>query len=191
MIIPIWRQKRLSVQDTVVALWAAGQHPPAWPREIALALADPRCGRCRGLGMVLMRHEGRDVQMKPCSCAARRAFRDVMRRYRALAARSGMHSKAIFNEVGSGTRRARAYARPVEEFLADVEIVIRRTLSADDLRLWRLRHVAGGTIGTAATALELAWGTAQWRVYRLEELAGRAFVETRPHAVWPVEQYFA
>lgn len=190
MLIPVWRQKRLNAQDTIVAMWAAGQHPPAWPREIGLALADPRCGHCRGMEMVLLRHPDREARLKPCACAARRAFRDVMRRYQALAARSGMHSKAIFSEVGAGPRRAKAYTRPVEEYLADVEIVLRRVLSADELRLWRLRHAGGRTIGEAARAMGLIVPTAQWRIYHLEEKAGRAFVETRPHALWPVEQYF-
>lgn len=184
-------RRREEAAQFVLAQWRDDVHPPGWPRGTALSLADPKCPVCTGYGMVGLNQARGGYRLRACACAERTAFRAVMHRYHGLSFRSGDASTTKIGIVGAGVHGARSYGRPVEEFLADVDLAAKRVLPEQQWKVFRLRFV--WRLELAEVARRLGLGSAHRAYHAADVVArrlGRTFVEMQPVALWPLDGYF-
>lgn len=137
------------------------------------------CTKCHGVGS----HLSRGSRIVGCACVARSVFEIVMDRYR----RAG-DPFALRCEL---RRSGVAFSRPSEEFRADVELLARRLLSEKDLGVFRLFEIEDRDWRFCCRVLRIDRGTFFHAVYRVREILGRAFVETEPFPLFPLDQYFS
>lgn len=83
------------------------------------------------------------------------------------------------------------FGRKREEFLADVLLVARRTLSEADWRLFDLHFVRGLEWSRCCSYLGYSRGYFFHAVYRVQEALGRAWVEVQPFPLCPPSGYFS
>jgi len=142
-----------------------------WTKSETLALASLRCPQCCGLGLV----RGPLGVNAPCQCVLQKIFRVVWNRYKF--ARLDQRGTPIHNVSGlsKGARRQPGkYAYLLEEFIADFELIAARTLTEDEFRMFkRLDSLSTYTRN------------------KLEAKLGRAFRETEPFALFPLDAYFS
>ena len=84
----------------------------------------------------------------------------------------------------------RFYGRKIEEYIADFDILSRRELSDELYRIFRYYFVLGADWRLCCRYLKLDKGDLFHRVYRIEEILGQAFRETKPYALFPLDEYF-
>jgi hypothetical protein len=91
---------------------------------------------------------------------------------------------AVGSSVGGNS-----FGRRHEEFIADFELIARRTL--DDLhhRLFRLHVLGGYEAKTCCRTLHIERGNFFHALYRLQEQLGKAFAETQPYCLFPLTDY--
>lgn len=146
-------------------------------RAMGLALGDCRCTRCAGRGV-------RDYGERLCGCVQRRIWRACVWRADIVEACAWPRIKR-----SSGTQ----WTLPAQEFAADVWITARRALDGKPnlLRVLELRCRGGHEWRTGIRIVKCT--QAEWFrwLYRAEELAGQACLDTRPHALYPIDEYFA
>jgi hypothetical protein len=167
---------------------------------MTMALAMHGCTCCHGLGMV-----GPFKRVRPCNCVLRRIFRICLNKYLSIAdnqhtVRTGaawmqlgscpLGAGQVTSRKSSNRQRRNVWSRPHEEFLADVEILARRTLNPRELRLFQMYHLAA--LDWKATAPRLGFNRGEFfhAVYRTEQKLGRVFAETQPYGLYPVDGYF-
>jgi hypothetical protein len=59
-----------------------------------------------------------------------------------------------------------------------------------ELAVFNAHFLLGGDWKICCRQLKIDRGTSFHTVYRVEEILGRVFAETRPYALWPVAEYF-
>jgi hypothetical protein len=152
----------------------------SWPRGILLAMSDPRCAECKGLGG----EEGR-----PCRCVLRAIFRAVLER---LARIYEHEARPMQVRHYSGNKRAPwvSYSRQSEEFAADVHLIARRTLTERQWRVFQWHYMRGWTYRQCCARLKIERGLFFHECYRIEERLGRVFRELRPYRLFPTREYF-
>ena len=74
--------------------------------------------------------------------------------------------------------------------MADFLLISRRTLSDFEYKLFRYHFLLGADWRLCAKRLNLDRGTFFHHVYRIEQRLGRAYAETRPYALYPLDEYF-
>jgi len=105
-----------------------------------------------------------------CSCVYRAIFRNVLARYKLERQKTAV--------IGTGICRIHnMYARPSEEFQADVLAITRRTLSARDWKFFKQYFLIGNFVSTT-------------RYYPIMTRLGQAYVNTRPYPLYPLTEYF-
>lgn len=147
--------------------------PVTSTRGVVLALSMPSCTRCCGRGVYLARSE-----LRVCNCAYRGVFDRVM---------SAFHAR---------TWSAQIYQRQSikqSEWFADVHIIAMRALDGSDLRkaIYRLGCVEDRDWKIASVKVGLSRGNYFHELYRVKETVGRAWLETKPYGVFPIEDYFS
>ena len=160
-----------------------GDHLAAWPRGILLANSDVQCRQCHGMG---------GEPGRPCGCVLRRICRAVVERVWNIRERE---DRPIQVRYWGGRAKGRrmpwvVYSRQYEEFLADVELVARRSLSERQWTIFRHHHLGGEQWRRCSRRVGLERGRFFHEVYRLEERLGRVFRELRPYALFPTREYF-
>ena len=149
-----------------------------WNCGIALGLSRPHCSFCRGLGLV----DGR-TGTRPCGCVLRAIFNICNRRYRS--------SVIGFATVSPEHDTRRLYWSNKEaEFCADFVVIARRVLHGDQYRLFRMHILDRNDWKCCAPKLGLDRGMFFHLVYTVKERLGRAFYETEPYSLFPVDEYF-
>jgi len=83
------------------------------------------------------------------------------------------------------------YGRKNEEYLADVHLIAKRTMTPEDYKLFRWHFVLGADWTLCAPRLKMDRGTFFNHVYSVQQKLGRAFRETEPYPLFPVAGYFA
>jgi len=164
-----------------------------WPAGECATLASAGCQQCHGLGQVW-----KQTRIAPCGCVYRAVFRICLAAARECEIRS--HS----TKTGSMWQWLRGYLRPEnqsrvagvfcranEEYLADIYCVARRELSALEWRVFRRYWLGEGNWRECAGDLRLERGKFFHTVYAVERKLGRVFVELRPYALYPVDEYFS
>lgn len=102
-----------------------------------------------------------------------------------------MANGVSLEKLDCGTRAFRCYGRRDEEFLADFELVARRTLDAGEFGVFRLHFLGGLEYGDCCRILGLKKGDFFHCAYQVMHKVGRACRETRPYAIFPLREYFA
>lgn len=77
-----------------------------------------------------------------------------------------------------------------EEYMADFCLVSRRALEATEYQLFRFHFLLGADWKLCCRRLNMDRGSYFHRLYRIEQKLGRVFRELRPHALFPLDEYF-
>lgn len=159
-----------------------------------LALANACCGRCAGVGELQIGNGHRI-----CPCVYRRVFRACSAKYQELRQRGGEYARSPAAERTGGRweRRGSTVGFSAAEYLADFELVARRTLRDQPLEyavFWyscfhRLPWQACVQLISRNLGKPLSRGNFFHLLYRIEERLGQAFLELRPYGVLPSEYF--
>jgi hypothetical protein len=161
----------------------------AFDRSLALSAARPGCVACLGSGIA----RSRTGELSQCLCVLRHVFRVCLAQYREYQAREKFLSRACMDFSRWQSRRSPkrwTWARPREEFCADLYLIAKRTLTELEWRLFQAHHLGGAGWRACCPRLQLDRGQFFHAVYRVEAKLGRAFLETKPYGLYPIAQYF-
>jgi hypothetical protein len=138
----------------------------ALPKLVSpVLLADRVCFKCKGTG---------EFHGNLCKCIFRRTFRECFRTFNAI--ENGSHADVR-----------------VAEFCADFYLLAKRALAGKEehWRVFDLHFLRGLSWPECNGGLHgLSRGNFYHCVYDIEERLGRAFLTTRPYALYPVSMYF-
>jgi predicted DNA-binding protein (UPF0251 family) len=156
-----------------------------WDEGLMLGLADDRCSRCGGMGK-LPRLIRRDIS--PCGCVLRRIFRICLARWEYCKLNSHVSVMRMDRFARGGGRYS--FGRKQEEYIADFELLLRHALTEQELDVLWLARIWRMDVNGICRRMGLDRGAAFRILYRAEEKAGRAFIETRPYGIYPLDEYF-
>jgi hypothetical protein len=117
-------------------------------------------------------------------------FRACFNRYRECV-EIGKFSSSVSLEFAQGKDGGRTYGRKIEEFMADICLVAKRTLDEDEHRVFRFYFLLGADWKLCCRQMNLERGQFFHKVYRVEEKLGRVYAELEPYALFPLADYFA
>jgi hypothetical protein len=87
--------------------------------------------------------------------------------------------------------RGSAFGHRQEEFIADVYLTAKRTLmEPTEWAVFRFHHLYGADWKLCCAKLSIDRGTFYHTVYRIAEKLGLVFLDLRPYALYPVDEYF-
>lgn len=158
-----------------------------WTRSETIGLASASCVFCRGLG--LRKTPVREAT-RPCGCVFRAIFRACFARYRHCIERAGRSSQMTLENL-QGPLGYRVWGRRNEEYVADFELVCRRSLSGEELDVFEYHFLQGLDWKQCVDKLGVDKGVFFHRVYGVQEKLGRVFRELRPYALFPLDEYFS
>jgi len=156
-----------------------------WTRSETIAMALHSCTHCFGLGM----RPGRNGLDTPCNCVFRGIFRACYARFQQCTSKERYISRVSL-EANPGRHRKTVWGLKNEEFIADFCLVSRRVLDEDEYTLFKFHFLLGADWKLCCRRLNLDRGTFFHEVYRIEQKLGRAYRETAPHALYPLDEYF-
>lgn len=156
-----------------------------WSQSETLALARHGCTRCLGIGT----RASRGGKPAPCSCVYRTVFRACYGRFRYCANKEKSMSQACL-EYRPGRERCFTWGRKAEEYVADFVLVSRRTLDAEEYKLFNFHFLLGADWKLCCQRLKLDRGNFFHAVYRIEQKLGKVFRELEPYSLFPVDEYF-
>jgi hypothetical protein len=157
--------------------------PAPWTSSSAMTLALVHCGHCSGLG----ERQGQRRTLV-CACVYRAVFRTCLRRYRDYCTREKYMSRVTLDMI-PGSQGRGAWGRKQEEYCADFELIARRELTEFEQRLFRLHFLEHNDWKFCTQRLKLDRGNFFHAVYRVEQKLGRAYSETKPYPLHPVDEY--
>jgi hypothetical protein len=152
-----------------------------WNHSEVIALSKEGCTNCGGHGI-------RPGAQHPCNCVFRRIFRACYSRFKSCV--KGRSSAVQFEHVSHAVNNPRVYGRKNEEYIADFLLISRRTLGDQEYTLFRSRFLLGADEKLCSRQLGLNVGKVNHAVYRVQEKLGRAFRETEPYGIFPLDEYF-
>jgi predicted DNA-binding protein (UPF0251 family) len=158
-----------------------------WTRSETIGLASASCVFCRGLGL---RKTPVKEDTKPCGCVFRAIFRACFVRYRHCVEKAGVTSNLTLDHA-DGPKGHRLWGRRNEEYIADFELVCRRSLNHDEYEVFRWHFLQGADWKFCIHQIGIDKGTFFHRVYTLQEKLGRVLRELRPYALFPLDEYFS
>lgn len=158
-----------------------------WTRSETIGMASASCVFCRGLGLRTTEKLGEE---KPCGCVFRGIFKACLNRYRHCIATAGKLKPVTYEYSGAPTG-GRFFGRKQEEFIADFELIGRRTLEPLEIEVLKLHFVQGHDWKVCTGKLDISKGNFFHTVYLVQEKLGRAFRETAPYALYPIDEYFS
>ncbi len=156
-----------------------------WTRSETLALAMHRCAQCHGSGLRI----ARGSRLVPCNCVLRAIFRICFRRFERCVTQERYLSR-ISLEPHAGRSRPGSWGRKDEEFIADFCLIAKRTLSAEEHRLFRYHFLLGADWKLCTRKLGMDRGNFFHAVYRIEQKLGRVFRELEPYPLFPLDDYY-
>ena len=77
-----------------------------------------------------------------------------------------------------------------EEYMADFCLVSKRALDAEEYQIFRYHFLLGADWRLCCRRLKMDRGSFFHRLYRIEQKLGRVYRELRPHALFPLDEYF-
>ncbi|HVW11185.1 MAG TPA: hypothetical protein VHC90_21520 [Bryobacteraceae bacterium] len=77
-----------------------------------------------------------------------------------------------------------------EEYMADFCLVSKRALDTMEYQIFRFHFLHGADWKACCGRLGLDRGSFYHHLYRIEQKLGRVFRELRPHALFPIDEYF-
>jgi hypothetical protein len=91
----------------------------------------------------------------------------------------------------SSSNGRRFYGRKVEEYIADFSMISRRSLNDFLYKIFRYYFILDAGQKLCCQRLKMSRGDLFHWVYRIESILGRAFRETQPYSLFPLDEYFA
>jgi hypothetical protein len=160
---------------------------PAWSRSETLALAQHSCVHCWSLGLCI----GKAGVERPCDCVLRAIFRACYARFRRCASKEKFVSRIGFDADPDRGRR-RVWGMKNEEYMADFSLIAKRELGEGTLshRLFTYHFLLGADWQLCGRKLSMDRGEIFHEIYRVQARLGRAFRETRPYSLFPLDEYF-
>jgi hypothetical protein len=156
-----------------------------WTRTETLVMANDACAYCAGYGQVKNTRGSR-----PCACVFRSIFKSCYKRFRECVENAPYVSRARLEFVpGKDSRRAWSFKN--EEFIADFTLIAKRTLSPSQYTIFKYHYLLGADWQLCTRKLKMDRGEFFHHVYRIQTKLGRAFRETEPYALFPLDEYFA
>jgi len=164
--------------------------PKEWTRSETIGLASLRCPQCGGIGLL----RGLKGTLDACPCVLRKVFRICWNRYRFGRLEQVERGAPIVNIAGLGRRARRqpgAFSFALECYLADFVLVAKRALSADGFGFFSAAYLSGADWKRAHEAARMNRTHFTHVCNRVEATLGRAFSETQPFALFPLDAYFS
>ena len=156
-----------------------------WNRSEVIALAKESCVQCHGYGL----RERNSGQAALCHCVLRKVFRVCYQRFRqGITGERGISPVRL--EAVRGKDRRHTWGMKNEEYLADFCLIAERTLSPIEHQIFRFHFLLGADWRLCCRRLQMDRGIFFHHVYRLEHKLGRAFRETQPYPLFPLDDYF-
>jgi hypothetical protein len=156
-----------------------------WSRSNTLALSKVNCPSCAGSGTFITA-EG---EIEPCHCVLRAIFQACYRRFVECAGESSSDSR-VSMERGASHSRSGGWGRKEEEYVADFCLIAKRTLTEAEYKIFRYHFLLGADYNLCCRKLQMDRGLFFHAVYRIKRKLGRAFRETQPYPLYPVNDYF-
>jgi hypothetical protein len=156
-----------------------------WDRTETIALAKEGCVHCDGDGM-RMTPKGK---AKPCKCVLRGIFRACYARFLHCMNKEKFISKITLVPC-KGKDSRRTFARLDEEYVADFQLISRRVLDPLEYRIFRYHFLLGADWRLCCRQLKMERGNFFYIVYNIQQKLGRAFRETEPYSIFPLDEYF-
>jgi hypothetical protein len=119
----------------------------------------------------------------------RAIFRACHARFRECVAKQE-HVGCVTLEFSRGREGQRTYSRKNEEYIADFCIIARRALDDEEHQVLRYHYLLGADWRLCCRRLKMDRGSFFHMIYRLEQKLGRAFSDTQPYGIFPVDEYF-
>ncbi len=158
-----------------------------WTRSETIGMSSISCVFCRGLGLRKTEKLGEE---RPCGCVLRSIFKACLHRYRHCIETAGKVRPVLY-EFSGAPRGGRFYGRKYEEFVADFISISRRTLDEAQFAVLTLHFIQGEDWKSCSAKLGLSKGNFFHAVYAIQEKLGRAFRETAPYGIYPLDEYFS
>ena len=150
-----------------------------------LQRTDRRCKRCDGKGT----RATYKTHLVTCNCAFRAIFRACFAHFRDCSL-TGAFPGTISWEFCPGSCGRRVYSRKQEEYVADFLSLSHRALDDRDYLIFRSYFLLGMSWSSCASMVGIDRGNFFHTIYRIERVLGRAFLETKPYALYPLDEYF-
>jgi|SRR5579871_3481771 len=157
-----------------------------WTRSETLALSSATCPRCNGLGLC----HGRGNNSIPCHCVTRAIFHACFNRFRASVQKDKGACIVNLERIGTGRSSHMTFGRKTEEYIADFYLTCKRTLTASEWHTFRVAYLSGVPWSVCHKRLNMLRTNFMQACYRLEAKLGRAFRETEPFGLYPLNEYF-
>jgi hypothetical protein len=93
-------------------------------------------------------------------------------------------------EPVSGTEGNFSWGMKDEEFMSDFCLVSKRALEEDEYQIFRFHFLLGGDWRLCCRRLKMDRGSFFHQLYRIEQKLGRVYRELKPHALFPLDEYF-
>jgi hypothetical protein len=160
-----------------------------WKPGECLALARHGCVFCLGLGFRLAKPG------VPCNCVLRAVFRACYGRFRRATEKeprlSTLKWRVTRAQPHCGTKHPWGYRE--QEFAIDFLNIARRTLAGDTLawKIFRFHFLLGADCSLCTRKLGINRGEFFHEIYRIQQKLGKAYRETKPYSLFPVDEYFA
>jgi hypothetical protein len=154
-------------------------------RGEALALAKEFCCHCQGGGIV----DPSASTPKICGCVWRAIFRACYERFRFC--NNSFICSRVSLDTCFVTHRKSVYSLKATEYVSDFVLIARRHLSARQYDIFKF-HVLLGVSGVdCARKLDIDRGAFYAEIYRIQQALGKAYLETEPHGLYPISNYFS
>jgi hypothetical protein len=160
-----------------------------WNRSQTIALACMHCTHCHGLG--LQRQGSAHV---PCSCVTRAIFKACFNRFKSCVTKDKGASTVKLERLGMGTGRSShmTFGRKTEEYVADFYLICKRTLTEAEWNVFNLHYLLGADWNLLQRHFTgLSREAFVTMTQTMEHKLGRAFRETEPFALYPLDEYFS
>jgi hypothetical protein len=168
---------------------------------VALALAQQSCTFCWGLGL----RAGRGAAQRPCNCVWRAVYRACFSKLRSIVSSDryqcgAMAQRSTYAYMSGATGASRQVKQPNqririrEEYVADFCLLARRTLrdaGALANKIFRFHILLGVEQPLFCRRFGVAEGAFWHELYRVQQALGRAFFETAPYGLYPIDEYFS
>ncbi|MGA2716683.1 MAG: hypothetical protein ABSG41_26640 [Bryobacteraceae bacterium] len=156
-----------------------------------LLMASQTCGRCNGTGR--NKKLGKDtIDAVSCRCVFIGIFRECHRRFRQCN-ENPKHLSVTSLVMTHGVNASRSFGRKNEEYLADFTLISARVLGRGTREHWlfTLRYLQGADPSLIQRRMGITGEEYRNTDARVIEKLGRAFRDTKPYSLFPLDEYFS
>ena len=160
-----------------------------WRHADVYGLARRNCTMCAGGGFRI--GSAGPIEGSPCKCVLREIFRACHAQFRYCATHAGLVTHVSFH--GDCPSVQRGWRAKDADYQIDFVNLCKRALGVDSIeyKIFRFHFLLGADWKLCCRKLGIDRGTFFHAVYRVEEKCGRAFRETQPYALYPIDEYYS